>query len=293
MYKKIIFLSLIALFNSAPTMERRESNVLNRSFSIQELAKYNMLPPLEGTISLLDHETYESVNLSGKQIQNLDGLDIYGNNLRSIDLSNNNLTKIPAGLFSKFKKLSKVNLANNTITELSGFNSDLPELAEINLSLNPLKKIDEQFLEGCNPSNYCRILVDKEVAAIENLQDWEERHPNIDFYYSIKHTNISDDTRFILYANDGSYFCMSYALLKRSGTLRHMLQAATAIATKEIKLDFNFEQLKYVVEILKLKGYTSDEEKIQGIKELYKRFNDPNGDIFLSINDYFQMGFKI
>lgn len=66
-----------------------------------------------------------------------------------LDLSSNQITRIPRGSFLRLQKLRYLNLAANGIVELEENTfSDLPELEELNLRGNNIRKLHQNSLRG-------------------------------------------------------------------------------------------------------------------------------------------------
>ncbi|KAK8837741.1 hypothetical protein M9Y10_036276 [Tritrichomonas musculus] len=90
-------------------------------------------------------ETLSSLTMSLNNIESIELSSIVFSQLASLDLSKNKIQKIPKDFSKSFPILHDINLSNNFISELPGFNGNesiFPNsLKEINLSNNSIEKI--------------------------------------------------------------------------------------------------------------------------------------------------------
>lgn len=159
--KKLIFFTLFLSYKIIVSME----NIItiaknNNSHFIVKIENLNLKKLSKEIKDLVKNynKTMLLLSLSNNNLYNLP-IQIKIKNLRTLDLSNNKLTKIPNKELKNIPNLSKLDLSNNQIEKIT--NKDwkaLNYLKKINLSNNKIIEITNginqcQFLEKLNLSN--------------------------------------------------------------------------------------------------------------------------------------------
>lgn len=107
----------------------------------EELEKYIVSfddEKLELTFNSLAYDVIEELNLSNKEIQNINGIEVF-HNLHNLNLSNNNISNIDS--LSTLTNLSFLELDNNVIEDIDIL-SNLTKLNYISLNDNGITNID-------------------------------------------------------------------------------------------------------------------------------------------------------
>lgn len=155
---------------------------------------------LDSEVSITEMESISSLEIEGKNIKSLDGLQ-YAKNLLQINASNNNISDITP--LSGLSKLRYVYLNDNRISDISSLNnlsmliklvlrsnninnigqlSRFPQLQEVDLSNNNINNLSE----FCNVNNLKYIYLNdnkisdiSKLSALPNLQTLELKNNNI------------------------------------------------------------------------------------------------------------------
>ncbi|KOA75063.1 NEAT domain-containing protein [Clostridium botulinum] len=130
------------------------------------------------------------ISLPRKEIKNISRLQFLGKNVTALDLTGNEITELPDGVFDNLTKLKKLDIHGNYIKKLpKGIFDKLTELTELHIGMNQFKELPQGIFDRLTKLKQLSIynmhtplskIDDNAFANLKNLE-----------YLSLEETGIS------------------------------------------------------------------------------------------------------
>lgn len=147
--------------DSSEIIENNENGIPDKNLYDAVLEQWDTNK--DGKLSIAEATTYDTLNLSQKNISSIKGIN-YFTKLKNLYLDDNNISDI--SILNKIKKLAFVQIKNNKITTLENCFAEGGEIFALDLSGNQI--VDTKGLEKLEEVTYL-TLADNQISDISNL----------------------------------------------------------------------------------------------------------------------------
>lgn len=147
--------------DSSEIIENNENGIPDKNLYDAVLEQWDTNK--DGKLSIAEATTYDTLNLSQKNISSIKGIN-YFTKLKNLYLDDNNISDI--SILNKIKKLAFVQIKNNKITTLENCFAEGGEIFALDLSGNQI--VDTKGLEKLEEVTYF-TLADNHISDISNL----------------------------------------------------------------------------------------------------------------------------
>ena len=147
--------------DSSEIIENNENGIPDKNLYDAVLEQWDTNK--DGKLSIAEATTYDTLNLSQKNISSIKGIN-YFTKLKNLYLDDNNISDI--SILNKIKKLAFVQIKNNKITTLENCFAEGGEIFALDLSGNQI--VDTKGLEKLEEVTYL-TLANNQISDISNL----------------------------------------------------------------------------------------------------------------------------